>query len=176
LMLLQHSRRDARVNTHGRLVLLADQDRSRWHADEIARALELLTPLVGAPLTGAARSYQLQALLAAEHAIASTAAETNWARIAALYAELERHTGSPVVRLNRAVAVAEAENPLAGLALLDGLEGPLDGNHRLPATRAELQRRAGRTSEAREAYEDAIAMCGNDVERESLQERWLELG
>ena len=176
LMVLQHSRRDARVNGQGRLVLLADQDRSLWHAGEIGRALELLTPLVGAPLTGAARSYQLQALLAAEHAIASTAAGTNWARIAALYAELERHTGSPVVRLNRAVAVAEADGPVAGLALLDGLDAPLDGNHRLPATRADLLRRVGRASEAREAYEVAIAMCGNGVERESLQQRWLELG
>jgi len=163
LMLIQHSRRDARLQD-GRLVLLPDQDRSRWRHDEIAEALSLLTPLAAAPST----PYLLQALIAAEHAIAPTASATDWPRIARWYAELERLTGSPVVRLNRAVAVAEADGPEAGLRLLDGLELP---GHRLPAARAELLTRAGRTDEAAAAYELAIALCGNDVERAHLVQR-----
>ena len=163
LMLIQHSRRDARLQD-GRLVLLSDQDRSRWRHDEIAEALSLLTPLAAAPST----PYLLQALIAAEHAIAPTASATDWPRIARWYAELERLTGSPVVRLNRAVAVAEADGPEAGLRLLDGLELP---GHRLPAARAELLTRAGRTDEAAAAYELAIALCGNDVERAHLVQR-----
>lgn len=171
LMLLQHSRRDARVDDHGGLVLLPDQDRTRWRREEIAAALELLTPLVGAPLQGATRSYFLQALIAAEHAVAATAAETAWGRVAKLYAELEHHTRSPVVRLNRAVAVAEAEGPEAGLHLLDDLDLPLSGSHRLPAVRAELLVQVGRVPEARAAYELAIALCRNDVERAHLGQR-----
>ena len=163
LMLLQHARRDARVYD-GRLVLLPDQDRSRWRHDEISEALALLAPLVGARST----PYLLQALIAAEHAIAATAAATDWIRIAGWYAELEQLTGSPVVRLNRAVAVAEADGPDAGLRLLDGLELP---GHRLPAARAELLARAGRPPEARTAYEVAIERCGNEVERAHLSER-----
>jgi RNA polymerase sigma-70 factor (ECF subfamily) len=176
LMLLQHSRRDARVGDDGELVLLPDQDRSRWRADEIAVALELLAPLVDAHLDGEARSYLLQALIAAEHATASTADETDWARIAALYGELEAHTGSPVVRLNRAVAVAEASGPEMGLALLDDLDGALPDGHRLPAVRAELLVRAGRANEAAGAFELAIARCGNAVERAHLERRRAELG
>ena len=142
LMLLQHSRRDARV-VDGRLVLLPDQDRSRWDLADIAEALGLLRPWVGAP----ASPYLLQALIAAEHAIAVTAGDTDWDRIVQRYAELEALTGSPVVRLNRAVAVAEASGPAAGLSVLDGLTLP---GHRLPATRAELLARwAGSTRRAR---------------------------
>jgi RNA polymerase sigma factor (sigma-70 family) len=163
LMLIQHSRRDARLHD-GRLVLLPDQDRSRWRHDEIGEALSLLTPLAAGPST----PYLLQALIAAEHAIAPTAAATDWPRIASWYAELERLTGSPVVRLNRAVAVAEADGPDAGLRLLDGLELP---GHRLPAARAELLTRAGRTDEAVAAYDVAIGLCGNDVERAHLVRR-----
>jgi RNA polymerase sigma factor (sigma-70 family) len=164
LMLVQHSRRDARVASDGTLVLLPDQDRSQWYADEVAEALALLAPLVGAP----ASPYLLQALIAAEHAIAPTAADTDWSRIAARYAELEALTGSPVVRLNRAVAVAEASGPPAGLALLDGLVLP---GHRLPATRAELLARAGRLDDARTAYDEAIGRCANLAERAHLIER-----
>jgi RNA polymerase sigma-70 factor (ECF subfamily) len=163
LMLLQHSRRDARLRD-GRLVLLPDQDRARWRHDEIVEAVTLLTPIAGAPST----PYLLQALIAAEHAIAATAGMTDWSRIAGWYAELEDLTGSPVVRLNRAVAVAEADGPDAGLRVLDGLELP---GHRLPAARAELLVRAGRREEARTAYEVAIELCGNDVERAHLEER-----
>ena len=167
LMLLQHSRRDARV-ADGRVVLLPDQDRSRWHAAEVAEALDLLGPLVDAPAT----PYLLQALIAAEHAIAPRASDTDWTRIAARYAELEALTGSPVVRLNRAVAVAEADGPPAGLALLDGLLLP---GHRLPATRAELLARAGRREEARTSYDEAIGRCANLAERAHLIERRAQL-
>jgi len=163
LMLLQHSRRDARVRD-GRLVLLPDQDRAQWRHDEIAEAIEVLLPLAAAPST----PYLLQALIAAEHAIAPISEATDWPRIAGWYAELEELTGSPVVRLNRAVAVAEADGPDAGLRLLDGLELP---GHRLPATRAELLARADRGDEAATAYGLAIELCGNEVERAHLEER-----
>ena len=167
LMLLQHSRRDARV-VDGRLVLLPDQDRSHWHHDEIAEALDLLTPLLDAPST----AYLLQALIAAEHAVAPTAAATDWTRIADWYAELEALTGSPVVRLNRAVAIAETDGPHAGLRLLEGLEMP---GHRLPAARAELQARAGLTDQARSSFDEAIALCDNDAELAHLRERQATL-
>ena len=164
LMLLQHSRRDSRVDEDGTLVLLADQDRSRWHRTEIDEAVELLTPLAGAPPA----PYLLQALVAAEHAIAPTAADTAWTRISRHYAELEQLTGSPVVRLNRAVAVAEADGPLAGLRLLDGLDLP---GHRVPGVRAELLLRAERYDEARDAFDLALARCDNEAERRHLRSR-----
>ena len=167
LMLLQHSRRDARV-VDGRVVLLPDQDRARWYADEIAEAIDLLTPLTHAP----AAPYLLQALLAAEHAIARSAADTDWARIVARYDELLALDDSPVVALNRAVAVGEADGPLAGLGALEGLTVP---GHRLPAARAELLARAAREDEARAAYDQAIALCGNEAERDHLEERRARL-
>ena len=162
LMLLQHSRRDARVDADGGLVLLPDQDRGRWHHEDIDEAVALLTPWVGAP----GSPYLLQALVAAEHAVAETAGDTDWSRIAARYRELEDLTASPVVRLNRAVAVAEADGPQAGLALLEGLE--LSG-HRLPAVRGQLLLRLGRDAEAREQLLAAIDACGNEAEREGLR-------
>lgn len=164
LMLLQHSRRDARVDSAGELVLLADQDRARWNRTEIDEAVELLTPLAGAPPA----PYLLQALIAAEHAIAPRAQETAWTRISRHYTELEELTGSPVVRLNRAVAVAEADGPLAGLRLLDGLDLP---GHRLPGVRAELLLRAGNYAEAREAFDLALSRCDHEAERRHLQSR-----
>ena len=170
LMLIQHSRRDARV-TDGRLVLLADQDRHRWHHDEVAEALELLAPHVHAP----AAPYLLQALVAAEHAVAPRARDTDWGRIAERYRELEELTGSPVVRLNRAVAVAEADGPLAGLALLDGLTARDLPGHRLPAARAELLARVGRVAEAATAYDEAVGRCSNLAERAHLLERRARL-
>ncbi len=164
LMLLQHSRRAARVRD-GRLVLLPDQDRSRWEHAEIAEALGLLTPLVrSAPST----PWLLQALIAAGHATARSSAETDWPRIAGWYAELDTLTGSPVVRLNRAVAVAEADGPDAGLRLLDGLSLP---GHRLPAARAELLARAGRAVEAVASFDEALALCENEAEAAHLAER-----
>lgn len=176
LMLLQHSRRDARADADGRLVLLPDQERGLWRTDEIAAATALLAPLAGADLEGEARSYLLQALIAAEHATAVRAADTDWVGIAALYAELETHTGSPVVRLNRAVAVAEAAGPNAGLSLLDGLDPALPRSHRLPAVRAELLVRAGRTLEAAAELDVAVSRCGNAVERAHLERRRSEIG
>jgi RNA polymerase sigma-70 factor (ECF subfamily) len=166
LMLLQHSRRDARVDA-GRLVLLPDQDRSRWHDEEIAEAVALLTPLVHA----APAPYLLQALVAAEHAIASSAGDTDWSRIVARYDELLALADSPVVRLNRAVAVGEADGPLAGLAAIDGLTAEELPGHRLPAARAELLARAGLVDEARTAYDESVERCGNEAERAHLEER-----
>jgi RNA polymerase sigma-70 factor (ECF subfamily) len=168
LTLLQHSRRDARVDADGELVLLADQDRTRWHRGEIDEAVELLTPLTSAPPA----PYLLQALVAAEHAIAPSAADTAWTRICRHYAELEQLTGSPVVRLNRAVAVAEADGPLAGLRLLDGLALP---GHRLPGVRAELLLRAGQHDAARAAFDLALTLCDNEPERRHLRRRRDEL-
>ncbi|GCD90777.1 RNA polymerase sigma factor [Nocardioides sp. LS1] len=167
LMLLQHSRRDARVRD-GAIVLLADQDRSLWRHEDVDEAVELLTPLAHAP----AAPYLLQALIAAEHAIAPDPAATDWSRIADRYRELDELTGSPVVRLNRAVAVAEADGPLAGLRLLEGLALP---GHRLPAARAELLARAGRGDEARTAYDEAIGRCHNLAERAHLVQRRAEV-
>jgi RNA polymerase sigma-70 factor (ECF subfamily) len=163
LMLLQHSRRDARERG-GAVVLLPEQDRSLWHAGEIREALALLAPLVGAPPA----PYLLQALIAAEHAVAPSAGATAWDRIVARYDELLGLGDSPVVRLNRAVAVAERDGPEAGLAALDGVA--LRG-HRLPAVRGELLARAGRAEEARAAYDTAIALCANEAERELLVRR-----
>jgi RNA polymerase sigma factor (sigma-70 family) len=163
LMLLQHARRDARVED-GELVLLPDQDRGRWYADEIAEALDLLTPLINATPT----RWLLEALIASEHAIAPGPGETAWLRISGYYRELEELTGSPVVTLNRAVAIAETDGPLAALALLDGLELP---GHRLPGVRAELLHRAGRIDEAREQLTLALTLIDNDAERRHLSRR-----
>lgn len=163
LMVLQHARRDARVGADGELILLPDQDRSAWRRDEIAHGFELLGALEAVPMPG---EYHLQALIAAEHA---SPGMTDWPRIAALYAELERRTGSPVVRLNRAVAIAEAGSPEAALALVDGLDLP--GNHLLPATRGELLARLCREDEARVAFETALGLARTAAERRYLQER-----
>ena len=173
LMLLQHSRRDARVARDGAdvtLVLLPDQDRGLWHHDEVAEALGLLAEVLAAE-AGDARTHELtlQAVIAAEHATAGTAAGTRWDRIARTYAELEELTGSAVVRMNRAVAVAEDAGPDAGLALLEGLDDRLPTSHRLLATRAALLERSGQVSAARAAYDEAIRRCGNDAERRHLQ-------
>lgn len=171
LMLLQHSRRAAREDEGGQLVLLPDQDRSLWDQGDIEEALSLLAPLVTRRLHGGAADYVLQALIAAEHAVAPTAADTRWDRIAEHYAELEALTGSPVVRLNRAVAVAEAQGPAAGLRVLDGLDEALLQSHRLPAVRAELLSRTGDIEGARRAYDRALALCGNQTERALLATR-----
>lgn len=168
LMLLQNSRRDARVDADGRLVLLPNQDRRRWRHDEIAEALDLLTPLATAP----AAPYLLQALIAAEHSIARSPEQTAWDRIVARYDELLDLADTPVVRLNRAVAIAERDGAEAGLAALAGVA--LSG-HRLPAVRAELQARAGRVEEALTSYDAALALCGNEAEREHIRRRRSEM-
>jgi RNA polymerase sigma-70 factor, ECF subfamily len=168
LMILQHARRDARVDDHGRLVRLLEQDRSRWRHDEIAQGFALLARLGATPT---ACDYHLQALIAAEHA---TPGDTDWPRIARLYAELERRTASPVVRLNRAVAVAQAGSPEAALALIEGLENALPSNHLVPTARAELLVKLGRDDEARAAYDDALRLVRTDAERAHLQRRRAE--
>jgi RNA polymerase sigma-70 factor (ECF subfamily) len=173
LMLLQHSRRDARVDDAGRLVLLPDQDRSRWNRVEIDEALGLLAGLPQDPAARGHRAteFRLQALIAAEHAVAARAADTDWRRIADRYAALEHLSPSPVIRLNRAVAVAEADGPEAGLVLLDGLDGRWPHSHRVSAVRAELLVRAGRAQEAGAAYDQAISLCTNEAERAHLLAR-----
>lgn len=168
LLLLQHSRRDARLRD-GHLVTLADQDRSLWRDDEIRAGLARVAGLQ--PDVGYAEELRLQALIAAEHARASAAATTDWIAIAGHYATLEARTGSPIVRLNRAVAVAEAQGPGAGLALLAGLDDVLRDNHRVAAVRAELARRAGDAVLARASYHAAIDLCSNEIERAHLNDR-----
>ena len=163
LMLLQHARRDARRDGD-HVVLLPDQDRSAWHQEEIDEALDLLRPMVAAP----PEPYLLQALIAAEHAIAPSSAATDWLRIVQRYDELLALGDSPVVRLGRAVAVAEADGPLAGLAALDGVELP---GHRLPGVRGELLAQAGRIDDARTAFDEAIELCDNEPERVMLRSR-----
>jgi RNA polymerase sigma-70 factor (ECF subfamily) len=168
LMLLHHSRRDARVDEHGELVLLEDQDRSLWHHDEIAEGMALAR---GATAGGAGR-YGLQARIAAEH----TGERTDWSRIAALYALLTQIDPSPVVELNRAVAVAMAEGPERGLELIAGLEGGLlERYHLLHATRADLLRRLDRRDEAAAAYSRARELTENPAERAFLERRLAEL-
>jgi len=169
LMVLQHARRDARTDDDGRLVLLPDQDRRRWHHEEIRDGLRLLASVP--PSAGQAEEYRLQALVAAEHARAPRASDTDWETIARTYAALEALTGSPVVRLNRAVAVAEAWGPAAGLRLLDGLEESLPRNHRVALVRGELLLRLGRAAEAATALDEAAAKCVNDAERRHIRAR-----
>nr|WP_281380889.1 DUF6596 domain-containing protein [Nocardioides panaciterrulae] len=174
LTLLQHSRRDARVGDDGRLVLLADQDRRRWRRDEIDQALALLdSPVLAGPLSPLAASYVVQARIAAEHATAATPGRTRWDRIVEHYDLLLTLFPSPSARLARAVAVAEASGPEAGLAALAAVEIP--GSHRVAAVRAELLSRRGDTLGASAAYEEAIAACRNDTERAHLVERLAEL-
>jgi RNA polymerase sigma-70 factor (ECF subfamily) len=166
LMLLHHSRRDARVNARGELVLLEDQDRSLWHGDEIEEG----TALVAASRISG--PYALQAAIAAEH----VAPRTHWARVATLYGHLAELTPSPVIELNRAVAIGMAEGPEAGLAGIDALEDRrLDGYHLFHAARADLLRRLGRLAEASDAYRRARDLTGNPVERAFLDGRLAEL-
>ena len=174
LVLLQDSRRDARVDGEGRLVLLADQDRARWNHAQIAEGVALVERALRRGCPG---PYQLQAAIAALHAEATTAEATDWSQIAQLYQALARVAPSPVVELNRAVAVAMAHGPAAGLVLVEALAeaGELAGNHLLHATRADLLRRLGRTAEAASAYRQALALAGTDAEREFLSTRLNEM-
>jgi len=175
LMLLQDSRRDARVDDDGELVTLEEQDRTRWDRAEIDEGRRILeTALRGA----AAGPYQLQAAIAACHAAATRASGTDWRTIVRLYGELGRVTSSPVIELNRAVAVGMAEGPAAGLVLIDALAstGALDGYHLLPAARADLLRRLGRNDEAARAYHAALALTGTGAERRYLTRRLAEIG
>ena len=167
LMLLHDARRDARTDADGALVLLEDQDRARWDHAQIAEAL----PLVDAALRGGPGPYALQAAIAALHCRAPTAADTDWPQIATLYQVLYTHAPTPVVALNRAVAVAMARGPAAGLALIDPLASSLDTFHIFHAARADLLRRLGRPTDAAAAYRRALALATNDVERRYLAAR-----
>jgi RNA polymerase sigma-70 factor (ECF subfamily) len=170
LMLLQASRTHARSADDGGLVLLEDQDRTLWDRDLIARGAALLERALSLRRPG---PYQVQAAIAALHAEAETPEDTDWLQIALLYGELARLQPSPVVELNRAVAVAMADSPEAGLALLDGL--PLERYHLFHSARADLLRRAGRADEARVAYERARELATNESERAFLERRIAEL-
>jgi len=174
LMHFQHSRRVARVDGEGNLVTLEHQDRSRWDRDEIAEASEVLRAVLAQGQPG---PYQLQAAIAAAHANAPDAGSTPWPRVRALYDQLAQAVPSPVVALNRAVAVAMVQGPEAGLALVEDLsrEGGLDGYYLLPATRADFLRRLGRSAEAVVAYREALALAPSEAERRFLAGRIDEL-
>jgi RNA polymerase sigma-70 factor (ECF subfamily) len=171
LLLIQDSRREARQDAAGELVLLADQDRSRWDRARIEEGLAVLARVESRG------PYVLQALIAAEHARAGTAADTNWTRIVALYDELLAMQPSPVIALNRAVAVSMASGPAAGLALVDVIaaSGELADYHLLHSTRGELLRRLGRLEDARVALARARDLATNDVDRRYLDRRLREL-
>ncbi|MFY9550204.1 MAG: RNA polymerase sigma factor [Thermoanaerobaculia bacterium] len=168
LMLLHDSRRDARVSPDGELVRLDEQDRGLWDQAEIREGIGLTE---SALRDGGPGPYALQAAIAAVHAEAALAKDTDWPQIVALYRELLARHPSPVVELNHAVAVAEASGPSEGLRLLDELErrGELPGYHLLPAARAQLLARVGRRDEAAEAYRRALALVSNDLERRFLE-------
>jgi RNA polymerase sigma-70 factor (ECF subfamily) len=170
LMLLHDARRPARLDAAGDLVTLEDQDRSLWDPASIGEGVAVLE---GALRRGQPGPYQVQAAIAACHATAATAADTDWAQIAGLYSQLARFLPTPVVELNHAVAVGMAFGPSAALPLVAALEasGKLAGYHLLPATRADMLRRLGRLPEAAAAYREALALAGTDAERRFLSRR-----
>ncbi len=173
LMLLHDCRREARLDEAGELVILEEQDRRRWNQEQIAEAL----PLVEEALRGGPGPFAVQAAIAALHSQAVRADETDWPQIVLLYELLERLQPSPIVSLNRAVAIAMVEGPAPALALIDELaaSGDLDGYHLMHAARADLLRRAGSTAEAAESYARALALVTNDGERRFLQRRLREV-
>jgi RNA polymerase sigma-70 factor, ECF subfamily len=175
LLLLQDSRRAARATAEGELILLADQDRSRWDRARITEGAALLRRAIS---SGEVGPYTLQAAIAAAHAEAPTAEATDWDRIVGLYDLLVRADPSPVVELNRAVAVAMRDGPAAGLALVDALlaAGQLGGYHLAHAARADLLRRLGRPDDARAAYRRALDLTRQGPERRFLERRLRELG
>jgi len=168
LMLLQHSRRVARTDAAGDLVLLEDQDRSRWDREMIDEGIAVLDRAI--ELRGVGQ-YQLQAAIAALHARAPRPEDTDWPQIAGLYTRLAAATPSPVIDLNRAVAVAMADGPGAGLVLMDRLADDLDTYHLFHAARADLLRRLGRSGDAVAAYRRALMLATNPAERAFLQRR-----
>jgi RNA polymerase sigma-70 factor (ECF subfamily) len=170
LMLLQESRRDARASSDGEIILLDDQDRSLWNAEQIAEGKQLVTRALSGARIG---PYTLQAAISAVHADAATAGATDWVQIVALYDVLVRAAPSPVVELNRAVAVAMRDGPEAGLALIDAIlaEGALADYHLAHAARADMCRRLGRTGDARTAYQQALSLARQEPERRFLEGR-----
>jgi RNA polymerase sigma-70 factor, ECF subfamily len=173
LMLLHDARRDARTDTAGDLVILEEQDRRRWNEPQIAEAL----PLVEEALRGGPGPFALQAAIAAVHCRAACAEDTDWAQIVRLYGVLERIQPSPVVSLNRAVALAMAEGPEAGLRIIDDLaaQGDLENYHLLHASRADLLRRRGSFDEAAKSYARALQLATHESERRFLEKRLREV-
>jgi RNA polymerase sigma-70 factor (ECF subfamily) len=173
LMLLHDSRRDARLDEAGDLVILEEQDRSRWHSEQIAEAL----PLVEEAFREGPGPFALQAAIAALHCQAARAEDTNWREIVRLYDLLERAQPSPIVSLNRAVAVAMADDLQSGLAIIDVLAttGDLAGYHLLHAARADLLRRIGSSTEAAKSYARALELVTNESERRFLERRLREV-
>ena len=173
LFLLVDARRPARVDPSGELVPLEDQDRTLWNAERIAEGRALIVEALRTPSPG---TYSLQATIAALHAQAACVATTDWAQIVALYDLLLRIAPSPVIELNRAVAVAMRDTPEAGLALLESIQpDALERSHLLPAARADLLRRIGRCEEAAASYQAALALAHNSRERRFLLQRLAEL-
>jgi RNA polymerase sigma-70 factor (ECF subfamily) len=174
LMLLQESRRAARTSPTGELILLENQDRSLWNRDQIAEGVALVERALLSQRFG---PYTLQAAIAAVHSEASKTAATDWPQIVALYGVLARAEPSPVVELNRAVAVAMRDGPEAGLALIDAIfaRGDLTDYHLAHSARADLCRRLGRKAEARISYERALALTQLEPERRFLEKRLQEL-
>jgi RNA polymerase sigma-70 factor, ECF subfamily len=173
LMLLTDARRDARVDDAGDLVLLADQDRARWDRAQLDEGLALVRAALGRGQPPG--PYALQAAVAAVHAEAARAADTDWPQIVALYGALWALHPSPVIALNRAVAVAEVRGAADALALVDALAGALDGYHLYHATRADLLRRLDRRAEAADAYRAALARAENEAERRFISQRLAQL-
>ncbi len=173
LMLLHDARRESRTNEEGDIVVLEEQDRGRWNQAQIAEAL----PLVAEALRAGAGAYALQAAIAAEHCKAKRPEDTDWRRIVGLYDLLERLEPSAVVALNRAVAVAMAEGPRSGLALVDALAagGDLENYHLLHAARADLLRRLGSREESSKSYLRALQLVTNERERRYLERRLREV-
>ncbi|MCU1293878.1 MAG: putative polymerase, sigma-24 subunit, subfamily [Bryobacterales bacterium] len=173
LMLLQDSRRDARYDEAGDLIVLEEQDRTRWNHDQIAEAL----PLLETALRDGLGPYAIQAAIAALHCQAARPEETDWPQIVRLYEILERLQPSPVVLLNRAVAVAMVDGPGRALAIIDepGATADLDKYHLLHAVRADLLRRLGRSDEAAQSYRQALALVGNESERRFLERKLQQL-
>ncbi len=174
LMLLQESRRTARTSRTGELILLENQDRALWNREQIAEGLALVEK---AMRSGRVGSYTLQAAIAAVHAQAESAAATDWRRIVALYDQLVRIQPSPVVKLNRAVAIAMSDGPEAGLRHIEEIleHGDLGNYYLAHSARADLCRRLGRTAEALSSYERALALTQQEPERQFLQERIRQL-
>jgi len=170
LMLLTDARRSTRIDDQGAIVLLEDQDRSRWDRAKIEEGVSLVEWALRGGRSG---RYAVQAAIAALHASAPSAKETDWAQIVILYGILAQIHPSPVIELNRAVAIAMAESCEKGLALMDRLDLP--GYHLLPAARADLLRRLGRYEEAASAYRDALELVGNEAERRFLERRLREV-
>jgi len=173
LMLLHDSRREARLDDEGDLVVLEEQDRRRWNRAQIDEALSL----VDEALSGTPGPFAFEAAIAAEHCKAARADATDWRRIVSLYDRLQEMLPSPIIALNRAVAIGMADGPQAAVALIDELadSGELEGYHLLHAARADMLRRLGSNREAAESYEVALGLVSNDGERRFLERRLREV-